>query len=80
MKIFNTEYKDIEPDYIPDIIKQSENGYKLMEILSTLPNDKRTILIVYAELGSIRKVAKVFNVSPSTIYNYLTEIRSNFKQ
>lgn len=48
------------------------------ERLNSLSLTDRTILLLYIELGSLKKVGSVLSVSASTISNNLKRIRSYF--
>ena len=49
---------------------------RIRKLLSTDLNViERRVLLLYAELGSLRKVAKVLNVSPTTVYYKLRDVR-----
>ena len=49
---------------------------RIRKLLSTDLNViERRVLLLYAELGSLRKVAKVLNVSPTTVYYKLKDVR-----
>lgn len=44
-------------------------------IQSDLSEPERRIILSYAELGNIRDCAKLFKVSPTTIWNKIKEIK-----
>lgn len=44
-------------------------------IYKTLDEPERRIILAYAELGNIRDCAKLFKVSPTTIWNKIKEIK-----
>ena len=49
---------------------------RIRKLLSTDLNViERRVLLLYAELGSLRKVARVLNVSPTTVYYKLRDVR-----
>lgn len=56
-----------EDDIIIDRIKKV--------IYNTLDEPDRRIILAYAELGNIRDCAKLFKVSPSTIWNKIKAIK-----
>lgn len=59
----------------PNILKDSERLYQLKLNLQSLNQTYRTVLLLYLELGSMAKVGKVLNVSPSTVFIYISKIR-----
>jgi hypothetical protein len=56
-----------EDDIIIDRIKKV--------IYNTLDEPDRRIILAYAELGNVRDCAKLFKVSPSTIWNKIKAIK-----
>lgn len=45
-------------------------------IFTKLSEIERRVLLLYVEYASIRKVANILNISPSTTYNYITSIKN----
>lgn len=70
---------DIEEEYMPsnDIFCEDDILYSNIKkiIQSELSEPERRIILVYAELGNIRDTAKIFKVSPSTIWNKIKDIK-----
>lgn len=77
LKEINDEYK-IDKD---DIFTSLDDDYiKLVNVIdSKLTKAERIIILMYAELQSIRKVGQVLGVSQSTAYNELTRIKNIIK-
>lgn len=80
MKMSFNELSDILEQYRPDNgIFSEENEYinKIKNIVEyRLSEPERRILIMYAELGNLRDVAKQFNVSSTTILKIIHKIRN----
>ncbi len=77
------EFERIIQDYAPvrDIFSEDEHiEYLCKEALATLsPTDQR-LFILYAELGSIREVARRIGMSQSTLHYRIDKIRKNLKK
>lgn len=69
----------LEDEYKPsdDIFNEDDILYRNLKkiIQNTLDDTERRILLTYAELGNYRDTAKLFNVSTTTIYNRIRDIR-----
>ena len=52
-----------------------ERFWQIKDKYATLPESDKNILLLYAELGSLREVAKIIGCSHSSIRNYLITIR-----
>lgn len=77
LKDINDEYKIDKTDIFTDL---DENYIKLINIIDNkLTKAERIIILMYAELQSIRKVGQVLGVSQSTAYNELTRIKNIIK-
>lgn len=71
--------KTASPDYLPDrsiFATDGERVARLKRALARLSQADRTIVILYAETASLRAVAKMLNVSHTTIRTELQRIRS----
>lgn len=70
---------DIEEEYKPnnDIFCEDDITIDRIKkvIYNTLDEPERRIILVYAEIGNIRDTAKIFKVSPSTIWNKIKDIK-----
>ena len=69
----------IEEEYEGDFLKDDEKMFKLKEIIKNLDDLDRTILIIYADEGSMKKAGDKFNVSAATIYSNIKRIRQIIK-
>ena len=69
----------IEEEYEGDFLKDDDQMFKLKEIIENLDDLDRSILIVYADEGSMAKAGKKFNVSAATIYTNIKRIRQMIK-
>lgn len=69
----------IEEEYLGDIMTDDDDSLRLKEIISGLDDLDRSILIVYADTGSMSKTARKFSVSPATIYSRISKIREIIK-
>lgn len=66
--------------YDEDILKDDDYTLKLKQALNKIEETDKRILLLYAEYQSLRKVAKILNVSPSTVCNKVNEIRDKIKK
>lgn len=73
MEIKGAHIAKIEQEYF------MESG-GMIEQLKKLPTHERRILIAYAELGSLDKTAKLFNVSKSYLSKIINEIKGKFER
>ena len=72
--------KKIEEEYVSDIFVDDDKMFKLKEIIENLDDLDRSILIVYADEGSMAKAGRKFNVSAATIYTNVKRIRQEIKE
>lgn len=70
----------IEEEYEGDFLKDDDQMFKLKEIIENLDDLDRSILIVYADEGSMAKAGRKFNVSAATIYTNIKRIRQIIKE
>ena len=70
---------DIEDEYKPSDDIFNEDDITINKIKKIIYNDleepERRIILAYAELGNIRDTAKLFKVSPTTIWNKIKELK-----
>ena len=70
---------DVEAEYrvSDDIFCEDDILYSNIKkiIQSDLSEPERRIILAYAELGNIRDCAKLFKVSPTTIWTKIKEIK-----
>ena len=76
----HTSLSKIIDEYNSDILVDDDNMYKLKQIINELDDLDRSILIVYADEGSMAKAGKKFNVSAATIYANIKRIRQIIKE
>ena len=70
----------IEEEYEGDFLKDDDQMFKLKEIIKNLDDLDRSILIIYADEGSMAKTGSKFNVSAATIYTNIKRIRNIIKE
>ena len=70
----------IEEEYEGDFLKDDDQMFKLKEIIKNLDDLDRSILIIYADEGSMAKAGSKFNVSAATIYTNIKRIRQVIKE
>ena len=69
----------IEEEYESDFLKDDDRIFRIKEIINELDDLDRSLLIVYADEGSMAKAGKKFNVSAATIYTNIKRIRQIIK-
>ena len=62
-------------EYEPDILEDSEEMYKLKSIIQNLPEVEKVIFLAYTELRSFTELSKILNVSRSTCFWMIRNIR-----
>lgn len=77
MKVNGIEFKEIEKTYLSD--KGMFEEKEIMLFMNELSIEDRRLLILYAELGSLRAVAKIYNCSHKMIHKRITKIRKKYK-
>lgn len=69
----------VEDEYAPNysIFDEDEEEVKKIKyiIYNKLSETDKRIILSYSELGNIRDCAKLFKVSPTTIWNKIKEIK-----
>lgn len=63
MNTQNIDIKKIIAEYKPNALIDTDDTLALKTAIERLPEADRRILILYADLGSIRKVAMMLNTS-----------------
>lgn len=79
IKINDCEFKDILKEYERNLDVFSEDS-PLIRVLDKLEQGEKNLLVLYAELGSHRKVSKIFNCSATTIQNRMRVLKIKFKE
>ena len=72
--------KKIEEEYVDDIFVDDDRSFRIKQIINELDDLDRSILIVYADEGSMATAGKKFNVSAATIYTNIKRIRNIIKE
>ena len=62
-------------EYLPDVMEDSEDLFKLKTIVNNLPEVEKVIFLAYTELRSFTELSKVLGVSRSTCYWLIKSIR-----
>ena len=76
-----SKYKDVEADYLTasvwceDDDCTDDDRYELLKAIQGLTLPERRILLTYAECGSYAETARLFNVNPKTVKNYISKLR-----
>lgn len=75
---------DVESDYAPvdDVESEDDIIVQLSKkiVYTRLDETDRRIILAYAEIGNIRDTARLFKVSPTTIWIRIQEIRRKIKE
>ena len=70
-----TILKKSQEEYLPNVMTDEEDLYKLKTIVNNLPEVDRIIFLAYVELRSFTELSKILNVSRSTCYWVVKRIR-----
>lgn len=70
----------IEEEYEGDFLKDDDRIFRIKQIINELDDLDRSILIIYADEGSMAKAGRKFNVSAATIYTNIKRIRNIIKE
>ena len=62
-------------EYLPNVMTDEEEMYKLKTIVSNLPEVEKVIFLAYTELRSFTELSKVLGVSRSTCFWVIKCIR-----
>lgn len=71
------KYKDVEKEYKFNIM--NDENTNIMQIINELPYSEKTLIILYSELGSLKKVADIYNCDKTTIFRQINKIRAKIK-
>ena len=63
-------------EYEPNILEDSEEMYSLKSIIQDLPEVEKVIFLAYTELRSFTELSKILNVSRSTCFWMIRNIRA----
>lgn len=72
-------YQKIAEEYASDIFIDTDEIYKIKEIIDNLDDLDKALLIIYSDEGSMAKAGRKFNVSAATIYSNIKRIRQMIK-
>ena len=75
MNTQNIDIRKILAEYAPDPLNDTDDTLALKNAIERLPEADRRILILYADLGSIRKVAMMLNTTYYYVQLKLKEIK-----
>ena len=78
MKIGWENFSDIEQDYVYEY-SIFEESVMMKRAINKLNKRDFNIIVLYAELQSLRKVAKILNISHQTIKREVDRIRKEIK-
>lgn len=62
-------------EYLPNVMTDEEEMFKLKTIVSNLPEVEKVIFLAYTELRSFTELSKVLGVSRSTCFWLIKSIR-----
>ena len=62
-------------EYLPNVMTDEEEMFKLKTIISDLPEVEKVIFLAYTELRSFTELSKILNVSRSTCFWLVKDIR-----
>lgn len=75
MSTQNIDIRKIIAEYAPDPLNDTDDTLALKNAIELLPEADRRILILYADLGSIRKVAMMLDTTYYYVQLKLKEIK-----
>lgn len=67
-------------EYSPNIMKDSEEAYKLKESVEQLSEVDKIVILLYAELRSFTQLSLILGVSRSSCYWMVKRIREELKE
>ena len=74
-RLSETSLQRIISEYEPDTFQDDDNIFQLKKIVENLNEVDKRILILYADLHSLRNVAKVLDTTLYFVHNKLQSIR-----
>ena len=66
-------------EYTTESEEDDDRSLAIKRALRSLPADEQALFILETEVGSYRKLAKIFGVSRTTILNKVQEIKNKIK-
>lgn len=82
IKIDGVKFRNIENEYNRKddaFHEDSDLMTEMSDIIDKLPIHERRLIILYAEYGSYRKMAKIFNCHWTTIHKQIKKIKQKIK-
>ena len=80
---FSSDIEQIIDNYKPneDPFDEDDENVRIIKqiIFKDLNDIEKRLIILYTEYSSFRKVAKMLNISTSTVYIYVNNIRKKIK-
>ena len=70
-----TILKKSQEEYLPNVMSDEEDLYKLKTIVNNLPEVDRIIFLAYVELRSFTELSKVLGISRSSCFWTIKRIR-----
>ena len=70
-----TVLKKSQEEYLPNVLEDSEEIFKLKTIVNNLPEVDRIIFLAYVELRSFTELSKVLGISRSSCFWTIKRIR-----
>ena len=67
--------KKSQEEYLPNVLEDSEEIFKLKTIVNNLPEVDRIIFLAYVELRSFTELSKVLGISRSSCFWTIKRIR-----
>lgn len=75
MNTQNIDIKKILAEYSPNVLTDTDDTLALKNAVESLPEADKRILILYADMGSIRKVAMMLDTTYYYVQLKLKEIK-----
>ena len=73
----STNLKAALEEYKPNLVRDTEEAYKLKEVIDSLPEVDKIVFLLYTELQSFSQLAKRLGVSRSTCFWTVRRIRED---
>ena len=70
-----TILKKSQEEYLPNVLEDSEEIFKLKTVVNNLPEVDRIIFLAYVELRSFTELSKVLGISRSSCFWTIKRIR-----
>lgn len=80
---FSSDIDKIVEEYMPNNDPFNEDTDQVHLLKTIISNDlsdvEKRLILLYTEYRSFRKVAKLLNISNSTVYNYISTIKKKIQ-